>query len=423
MVSCPPSLRPSALALASLLLVTPGAAAANQVLVVEDDGGGDFTDLAAAVAAAGDGDILLVKGGSYSNVVVDDKSLVLIGEDHGGETPDLYSVTVRNLSASKRVVVRGFRIDAFVVDPVAMRVEQNDGPVVIEECIFPTAFATHALAVEGSDAVFVVRSELNGLDGVPGLAFPSTLATGAMTAKASHVVVHESVVVGGDGAPGTSSPFLGPLKGLAGAPAIDVEGGSVHLSGGTVKGGDGGANLDVSGSCVGAGPGAAAVRLTGGALLRRLDVALVGGAGGASDASCPGGTDGSDVAVVAGAVEVIPEIARSLEVTGLVREGQAATVSIRGVAGDVVAILYGFQTAGPYVPGLQGALLVGFPPLVVAIGPLPTSEVSIPVTIPANQVVLPAEGFSLFAQPLVAGQTGLGLLGAPSALTIVDSTL
>lgn len=406
----------------ALLFMAPSATAADQVFTIDDDGGADFTGLAAAVAAAGDGDILIVKGGTYFDVTIDDKSLVLIGEPAGAETPDLLGLTIRNLSSTKRVVIRGLRLDGFLGHPAAARVEKNDGPVIFEGCTFENSFSTTSLAVEESDSVFVIRSVLRGLDGTPSV-FASSFAYSAVSSLSSRLFIHDSLIEGGDGAAANLGPFGDIRKGLGGAPAIEVIGGTLFVSGGTTRGGDGGANLEILGTCAGAGFGAPAIRLTGNALLRRLDALLVGGVGGAANGSCPGGASGPEVEILAGRVETIAETARSIEVSGLVREGQSATVTLQGASGDLVAVLYGFQDAGLYVPGLQGGLLVGLPPLITVLGPIPATGLSVAVTIPANQIQLPVEGFTLFVQPLVAGTSGLGVLGAPSVLTIIDSTL
>ena len=83
--------RPGLLLVPSLLAFLAAVAAAavppqGQLWIVDKAGGGDFTEIQAAVDFASDGDTIRVvpetlPGVTYSDVVIDGKGLVLLGEN------------------------------------------------------------------------------------------------------------------------------------------------------------------------------------------------------------------------------------------------------------------------------------------------------------------------------------------------------
>ncbi|HEX5011641.1 MAG TPA: hypothetical protein VFY71_14705, partial [Planctomycetota bacterium] len=97
--------------LAGVLAATP-AAAQGALWIVDDDGGPgvDATDIQAAIDAAADGDVILVRSGVYSSLVLDGRSLSVIGED--GEDVELApgTVSVAHLAADQRVLLRGLDV-------------------------------------------------------------------------------------------------------------------------------------------------------------------------------------------------------------------------------------------------------------------------------------------------------------------------
>ncbi len=95
------------------LAILAGLASAQQVLVVDAAGGAgsQFRTIPPAIAAAAPGDTVLVRAGLYSEALVIDKGIRLVGEDAqliGILTPD-GSVLVRNLPAGETFAMRGFR--------------------------------------------------------------------------------------------------------------------------------------------------------------------------------------------------------------------------------------------------------------------------------------------------------------------------
>lgn len=420
--------RSVALVATLLSLSAPLVSGANQVHVVLPGVG--TSPLQDAVNAAAEGDIVYVPGTASFNelVVVDNKSLTIVQEQ-----PPVFGVgdfnrlRIQNLAAGKRVVVRGFTLFAGVsfVPTAGVTLSNNLGTVVLEDVIVQSPSQGPTILVQNSAAVFLTRCEATGH---PGAAiFPAAISAPeeAVRVIGSKVFAYDCAFAGGAGAPATAfNPFIDPpLPGQDGAPAITLTGGELFASGGTLTGGAGGSDGAGGGACIGAGNGAPGILFTTGSnVVRVLGSALAGGSGGAANPGCTAGTAGPATEPATGLVFALSEAARGLELSPYVREGQSATVTATGQAGDLVKLLFAALHSGVYAPGLQGALLPGLPIGIAILGTLPPGG-SLELSLPIAPGTLPAgcEGVTIFAQGLVAGQGGLGVLSSPTALTLVQA--
>ncbi len=413
--------------LITVFWLTFGTAGANQVWTVDRNGSGDFEQVKDAVVAAADGDVILVREGEYTFTTIDDKSLVIVAEETALPGPHkIYGVSVKNLAASRRVVVRGFQIDGFPFQfpQVGLLTTQNAGPIAVEDCQFTTEFGTHPVVANACTALFLTRCSLAGKDGFVTSLPVDFFPTPAIDATNSEIFLYDSVVEGGDGLYAFASSIFGPAAaGQDGAPAVDLDGGHLFASGSTLRGGNGGKNGSDNGVCLGAGDGAPGVRLTGNdPLFTRLDSLVGGGAGGAADGSCPGGVASPPIDVQSGSVATLAEAARSFQLSALAREGESISIHLTGQPGEIAKILFTVTHTGVYAPGLQGGLLVGVPTSLVVLGAIPPSgEITLSAPLPPNLIKPPFLGISIIAQTLMFGQGGLGVLGSPSVATIVDS--
>ena len=87
---------------ALLLVAAPALSEVRPVLVVDENGGGDFVLLQQAVAAAQDGDTILVRSGTYDDLVLQNLSVTVLADE--GADVFVQSVRISGLAASKRTV-------------------------------------------------------------------------------------------------------------------------------------------------------------------------------------------------------------------------------------------------------------------------------------------------------------------------------
>jgi len=406
-------------------------ASAGQVWTVDDNGPADFATLAAAVAAAADGDTILVRDGYYSNLDLSGKALTLVAQPAvpPAEQIGLHQiagVAIANLPAGKTVTLRGFRL---VKSPFnfattgAVQLVNNSGTIVFEDCVLEPTFSTAAtLQSSGSAAVFLVRCFATGLAGQTPILVAPQPPRSAIAAVASNVYVYGSTIFGGNAATASFPSDFGP-GGPAhdGAPAIDLTGGRLFVSGGSITGGKGGNNNFNGTDCAGAGDGGPAVRLAGADPQLHLQAAtLTGGLPGTASGACPAGTPGPQADQQSGSITNIPGVARSIRLSALVEENGTASISLAGAPGESLSILFSADLAsGLWIPNLQGGLLPGFPMLVFKlIGMPPSGELELAITIPVS---LPPEvgAAVLHAQTLVGFVGGKPLLSAPSSMTVL----
>lgn len=151
----------------------------GQTFVVDAAGGPgtQFSDIATAIAAVPDGATLVVRAGNYARFAISDKSLAILAEPNVTIAPDLAltPITIGNLSANKRVVLRGMKLHHTVV------CSHCDGRLLFED-LEPAnlSFGLCALSLTDCDQVVVRGGWLNA----PGAA--------ALLADHSRVVVDGS---------------------------------------------------------------------------------------------------------------------------------------------------------------------------------------------------------------------------------------
>lgn len=405
--------RPIVIALACVAATALAAAPALARATVRkvDPTFGPYLSVQEAIDFSSDGDIILVHTGTYPSFVVDAKSLTIVADT--GATVLVTSGEVRGLASAQRVVVSGVDTN-LAVNPFSpqssMNFHDNAGKVVLQYGSIHGGVP--AIRIQSSTDVLVTDCDVIGTGG-------------AIAATSANVHVHDSTVVGADGAPAFVTPF-GVIPGGAGSPAIAVVSGKSVVAGSIVHGGNGGAGLDDGfGGCSAAGVGGAALALSGTAPFGSVIASsLLGGTSASSVAPCTGsGGAVPGISAPPGAVLVSPERAnRSLHVTTPVREGQTATVTVIGNAGDATVLLLSTQASVTLPLGLTGTLLTGAPITADSFLMLPPSGfVSFPTVIPS----LPpgVGGLEVFAQIIVAGIGGHGVLGSGHEIAVIDSLL
>ncbi len=151
--------RPALVALASLLVVTSAASPATVRKV--DPGLGPFFQVQDAVNASADGDIVLVKSGTYATTVIDAKSVSVLADS--GALPFVTSLEIRNLTASKRVVIGGLftNLSPNPFSPqYSVNIHDNAGKVILQSCSITGG--APAIRVATSSDVLVTDSDVLG---------------------------------------------------------------------------------------------------------------------------------------------------------------------------------------------------------------------------------------------------------------------
>ncbi len=411
-------------------LVFASAVPAAAVFVVDVNGGPgvDSTQIDSAIAAALPGDIVLVRPGLYSSCAVDGKGISVIADPVNGIRPTISSVLIRNIPIQQRALVRGFDVTLTVPlsGSIPLEVSDNRGPVVIEDLKTKTLFPTSALPpgalVDDCDRVVFIRCELlgtnvptNGLQAVPG-------STG-MVVIDSNVALYECLVVGGNGVTGGYPPSF-TLFSSAGGIGIHVTEGDVLVAGSVVRGGAGGNGVAPTGfPCIPAASGGDGIRLSGPKSYSvRIDSTVTGGTVGVEHPSCPSSaSNGIDVKVLAGSAGTINELLRSCSIASPTRMGQSTMLELSGVPGELCAILFSLNSHGVYQANLSGTLVPRLPLQIAILGALPGSG-TLGMSVPLPAAMPPGVGgFDVYLQVIVAGQSGNGVLGSPTALTVLDA--
>lgn len=325
--------------------------------VVDASGGGQFEDLPPAVAVAHDGDLILVRDGTYSALVLDDLGVTVLADGKAVLIEGASSVT--SLPEGETAVLKGLTL----VDPSTggvgapvLTIADAAGSVWIED----TRVGTTTDGIEARDAtgVVIVRSEVFS-DGFA----PCATAAEALAVLRASVHVFDSAFSGSDAACGTL-PF-------AGATGARVEEGFLYAAASSFEGGRGTPSVcpPLSSVCsVRAGRGGDGLVVDEASLAVLLDSALAAGAEGSPSAGCAlCGASGVGMDVV-GDVTLVAGPARSHVVQSPIHSGKGGSsyvVRAEGLAGDMAFSLYAKRSRPVYDPGLLGPLLTNDPPLVV----------------------------------------------------------
>lgn len=161
--------------LACLLLASLAPAQVGTTYIVDVQGGPgvDFTSLGTAAASVPDGSTLVVRELGFEDLLIDGKSLTILGEGPL-EFVDLQSSSapqVRNLTAGQQVVVRGIRFTGDAQGAgFSPQVHDCAGLVWFEQCQLLSTWGGPGLDVANSQQVVLVDCVLRGgreLDGPP----------------------------------------------------------------------------------------------------------------------------------------------------------------------------------------------------------------------------------------------------------------
>ena len=413
----------------ALALETLGSTARAGVLLVDPTVNANAA-FEAAVAAATDGDTLVLLPGDYMQVggwidaTIVGKGLTIVPA--AGARPSLVALRVEDLPAGSQFVLRGVDV-VDVTTPFGISIGRGlvlddcAGAVWVEDCtleagdvlpdgIFGASYPGRSgLEASGCSAVTLVRCSLLGGPGAPEwsdefghYAFATRGGHGA-NVLSSKAVFHECTLQGGVGGLGE----LSAAGGAEGGAGLNVVDGTALLAGSTATGG---AKAPLSKE-----PG---------------DGVHVAGAGSSvwlrgSSATAGSGTPAAqDVDAPPGAVDSFAAPPRSLEASSPLHEGEAGTLVIGGQSGDLTAVFVSFKGAAQFLPGKQGAFVLGSPlfgPLLLAVNPSPTGEWTLPFTIASlNPASLTEQTFLL---QLVVHDGSQVLLEGGTALTLLDAAV
>ena len=395
--------------MAGLLLATPLAAEDVHVVDASGGSGADFITIQAAIDAAAGGDIVLVRPGTYvEDVVIDGKSLTLIGDAASQEDVVVANLLVRNVGSGDAVAIRRLLLEGgSVIEAASLRIEDCEGAVWVEEVRVdgpPRPFVSGGVRTLNGRDVSFIRCTFNP-------AFNLSQAT--VHATWSKVQMFETTVIGRSGADG-------PLVTEAGEEAITLQSSQLYLYGSTVTGGRGG---DGIGTC---GPGS-----TGGDGIRmvesypwvyRFESEVNGGAGGSATGSCVNGEAGTAYREVSPSSKLldVPGRWRGFAVTSPVRDDGTMTAVYRGYPGDLVWVGIGMTpSARRKGKRYDGPLMLNpFPCIFVGV----VDETCVLTQELRVQDLGPGvEGLHLFTQAFF--WDGRFTMATPSMLTAVDASL
>jgi hypothetical protein len=371
----------------------------GHVLVVGGQGG--YPQIQAAVAAAQDGDALLVRSGSYSGFSIVDKGLLVVA-DAGATVSIQGPVSVDSLSPNKSVLLAGLVVHGSSAQPAgsaAFSAQNDAGSVRIEECTILGADASSTTAGQvglslDSDAdVALSACTIQGGHGLDAYQVVMDGGAGglAVSADASSVAVHDSVLRGGDGGSGGWGHIDPGGDGGRGGAAYRLDEGFVFVAGSDLYGGAGGPGGN-SGPCLGGGyPGAGGAGGPGvraiGASPPHPNLALLGnqmfpgngGAGGVDTSGVcygdgPPGANGSAVSAPPGTVESFAGTSRRFSAPRVARENTIVAMPCQGQPGDVVQVFAAPAPAFAFQENQHGVALTNLSQArLVASGTIPGS--------------------------------------------------
>lgn len=364
----------------------------------------------AAVDAAGEGDVILVKPGfHHSQTTIDGKSLSVIGEGR----PDAF-FAVRNLRADQAVVLRGFqRMNG-------SRFTNNAGPVWVEDCSWLGAYD------DGAGDEISATSEIG---------FFRCQPTGLSATNSSVIAYHSSFLgtVGRNADSNCNYP-CDNTDGERGGPGLSVrrtpgERAPAFLFGCTVRGGRGGDeyfpgyyDCGFCEYCVGfcgvLGPGCGGNGLVLHSVTATLlQTQLIGGLRGYSHSSLPPCTG---LPVSGGSPDPLSGQTGEFNVGSPVSVGSPLLYSFKGPPGQRAFVTWATEYTPAFDPSFRGVSVVPLASPTVFVGELPASGL-LDVVVPAgNLLELGSEARVFYMQAkFYDPDTGIGVLGTPSALVVV----
>lgn len=402
---------------------------AQIVTVGRSGSGAQFTSLAAATAAAPAGALVLVAAGTYSeaSTVLVDKPLTVLGAGAGATVVEVatpfgapalpHALRITAIDAGEAVRMSGLRFEVERFAQNVLHVADCAGSVQMADVDFDDMIAAGTppvLAhVENCALVVFERCTIAGRTALFGAPAP------ALAVSDSQVFVLGCSLRGGYAWETVFQPVP-----PAGAPGAIVHGGTLHVHGGEVRGGDGNASSvyqsvgTAGGAALLVHAGAANVRAGSGCRLRGGDGGLTpfgpSAAGGAAvvvqalaeAAVGPGvaleaGRDGDGV-VRTGAVHaggsfaVLSEPAVTcLASASQVPSGQPLDFALRGAPASLCLPLFDLRLGAPFsLPGVRGPLVLAFSPTLSLplVGLDAGGAASFGVAIPANPQLVGVAG-------------------------------
>jgi hypothetical protein len=319
-------------------------------------------------------------------------------------------------------VLRGLRVTALFVPGTLTpppTLQNVAGAVWVEDCIIVdsnlgpsfSGYVGHGVAIDSCASVVFARCSITGSPG-------STSGAG-IHSTVSSVSVYDCALRGADSAVS--------IQLLPGGDALVQDGGFFFASGTDLFGGKGnnGVTITVSGFppvCHNGGPGGNGLVLSGVApSAQLLGCSITPGAGGMAQTQlgCTNGLAGQTTVVNSGTVTFLSGVPRQYRATSPIRGGQSTTLTFQAPAGEAVGLAYWIAPGNVFLPAVLGPLLIGFPPVLSAVGTTnPSAFLSVSVLGPDPGPGL--VGVTLFSQSFfVAGSSVF--LGAPSAVTVLNS--
>lgn len=374
----------SSILCASFALTT--SAFAGQVRVVGPSPA-QYATVQSTLDAALDGDVVLVKAGSYPSFRTADRSVSIVAES--GQIVTIQgAIRVIGLSSTRRVLVSGLSsIVTGVVGSAEMNsglyLESNAGQVVVQDGTFTTF--TNASTASGAfmrdcSGVSLVRTiSRSTAFGRPGVSITTNASVDMQTSEARGAVgtagaepLSTFSIDGGNAGHG--------LEYLANSASFLFQSGCMNVGG---KGGQGGYTGGLAGTQCGC-PGRGGDGLLGQTIagqLVLLATTSIGGAGGSTSTSAPGGCSGTPNGPPGHAIYLGPESwctgslvtpatqyatiagsSRRLDGTKLVRDGGVFTLDFAGSPLELVDItLTRAQPGFQYQPANGGVLHVPNP--------------------------------------------------------------
>lgn len=409
------------------ILALPTADAGVWVVAPELAPGVTHTNLSTAIFAANDGDTILVRPGVYIAPFFDGKGLTIAAD--GGPVTFSNNARIANLPADRRVVFRGLQ-QVFAFGSTGFVIENCAGSVVIEDCAFTSTNGTGhggtnltpAVVVKNSSNVVFSRCSLAAVDSLLGFGVTAwTISDGphGLQAIDSHVSAFDCFFRGA-----TSVAFHGQ-----GGHGAVIVGGSLFASGCSFVGNGGGGPWEDFG--LPGGNGGDGVRLsshlailpnvdTTPAIGRFVDCSFTAGAAGPGSATLPGGLPGLPQQVLLGSTYIaLPGPYRGFESTSPIHAGQSTTMTFDAPAGELVFTAASFAADPLHVGALQGTFVPATPFLFTALGTMPASG-HLALTIPLPSLPASVGAVQVFHQAVFGVPPGVGRLGSPSTLLLLD---